>query len=283
MAQEIAASTLADVAERGEPEHEPRSGDVRHGNESQPRGPRGASDPVARLHEGSVIAKGGVGRRRATRQLYGFTRDGYCHRPFAGSWFITVSALEVGTKRVVPYSGPGVHDASEPSLAVALDPLLAPRPTGVDSVAELFGRHRRRLMGLAAAVTLDRSVADEIVQEAFAGLTSRIDAVRDPEAYLQRSVINLAIRVVRKRERARSAVVRQIEHSVIPEIDELWGLVGGLPVQQRAVVVLRFWEDLSQQQIASVLDIPLGSVKSTLHRALLALKDQLGTAVKENR
>jgi RNA polymerase sigma factor (sigma-70 family) len=174
-----------------------------------------------------------------------------------------------------------VNDACEPGLAVTLDPLLAARPGAVDSVAELFGRHRRRLMGLAAAVTLDRSVADEIVQEAFAGLTSRIAVVRDPEAYLQRSVINLSIRVVRRRERARSVVALPLEQSAIPEIDELWDVVAGLPVQQRAVVVLRFWEDLSQKQIASVLEIPIGSVKSTLHRALLALKAQLGTAQKE--
>jgi RNA polymerase sigma factor (sigma-70 family) len=174
-----------------------------------------------------------------------------------------------------------VKDACEPALAVTLDPLLATRPATVDSVAELFGLHRRRLMGLAAAVTLDRSVADEIVQEAFAGLTPRIAVVRDPEAYLQRSVINLSIRVVRRRERARSVVARPLEQSAIPEIDELWDVVAGLPVQQRAVVVLRFWEDLSQKQIASVLEIPIGSVKSTLHRALLALKAQLGTAQKE--
>ena len=176
-----------------------------------------------------------------------------------------------------------MRDASEPGLAVALDPFLASLPSAGDSVAELFGRHRRRLIGLAAAVTLDRSVADEIVQEAFAGLTSRIESVRDPEAYLQRSVINLAIGVVRRRERARSVVLQPIEPSDIPDIDELWDVVAHLPVQQRAVVVLRFWEDLSQQQIASVLSIPLGSVKSTLHRALLVLKDKLQTSPKENR
>jgi RNA polymerase sigma-70 factor (ECF subfamily) len=96
-------------------------------------------------------------------------------------------------------------------------------------------------------------------------------------------VINLAIRVVRRRELARSGVVLPIVHSAIPDIDELWDVVAGLPVQQRAVVVLRFWEDLSQQQIASVLDIPIGSVKSTLHRALLVLKNRLEAAAKENR
>jgi DNA-directed RNA polymerase specialized sigma24 family protein len=189
----------------------------------------------------------------------------------------------VGTKSVVAYSGLYVDDASERGVAIALDPLLTSRVTSIESIGELFARHHRRLVGLAAAVTLDRSVADEIVQEAFAGLTWRIEDVRDPEAYLQRSVINLAIRVVRRREKARSAVLGPIDHVGIPEVDELWDVVAKLPVQQRAVVVLRFWDDLSQQQIASVLGIPLGSVKSTLHRALLTLKRQLGTDQRENR
>jgi DNA-directed RNA polymerase specialized sigma24 family protein len=187
-----------------------------------------------------------------------------------------------GTKSVVACSGLDVKDASEPGLAVALDPLLASPPPPGESIAELFAHHHRRLVGLAAAVTLDRSVADEIVQEAFAGLTARIHVVRNPEAYLQRSVINLAIRVVRRREKSRSAAVWPIEHVGIPEVDELWDMVATLPVRQRAVVVLRFWDDLSQQQIASVLKVPVGSVKSTLHRALLVLKQQLGTDQREN-
>ena len=131
-----------------------------------------------------------------------------------------------------------------------------------DVLAELFAVHHRRLSGLAAAITLDRSVGDEVVQEAFAGLAERIAVVDHPIGYLQRSVINLSIHVVRQRERARAVPQRPVGQSSIPEIDEAWSLVAQLPVQQRAVVVLRFWEDLTQDQIASVLQIPLGTVKS---------------------
>lgn len=110
-----------------------------------------------------------------------------------------------------------VKRGSEPTVAMAIDPLFGVRSRPVvDSIGELFVRHHRRLMGLAAPVTLDRAVADEIVQEAFAGLASRIEAVRDPGAYLQRSVINLAIQVVRKREQARSIPARPLERSTIP-------------------------------------------------------------------
>ena len=61
----------------------------------------------------------------------------------------------------------------------------------------------------------------------------------------------------------------------IPEIDETWQAVARLPVRQRAVVTLRFWEDLPEMEIAAALSWPAGTVKSTLHRALKRLKEDL--------
>ena len=60
-----------------------------------------------------------------------------------------------------------------------------------------------------------------------------------------------------------------------PEIDETWTSVLGLPATQRAVVLLRFWQDMTIDAIAETLGWPAGSVKSTLHRALKNLKEQL--------
>lgn len=155
-----------------------------------------------------------------------------------------------------------------------IDPLLfVPRVDPTDRLDDLYREHHRRLRGLAAAVTLDRSVADEVVHDAFVGLAGRIGEVANPEGYLQRSVINLALRVVKRRGRTLPA--RPIQPPPIPEIDEMWSVVALLPARQRAVIVLRFWEDLTQEQIANVLDVPIGTVKSTLHRALRSVKDHL--------
>jgi len=168
-----------------------------------------------------------------------------------------------------------------------IDPLLPAGATtaGADaadaahSVDALYRSHHRRLIGLAAAVTFDRSVAEEIVHDAFAGLTARLgtdrDPVRDPVAYLRRSVVNLGIHHVRRRDRLRRLPEPPPTVVAIPELSDLWTLVADLPVQQRAVVALRFWEDLGHAQIAVVLAIPVGTVKSTLHRALSRLKEQL--------
>lgn len=156
------------------------------------------------------------------------------------------------------------------------DPLLvSPPAVSVPDLELLYVAHHRRLRSLAASITFDRSVADEIVHDAFAALTPRLSGVRDPEAYLQRSVVNLAISHVRRRERARRLPVHRVEHTSIPEVDGVWDALATLSARQRAVVVLRFYEDLSYDRIAEVLGVPIGSVKSTLHRALAALEDQL--------
>jgi RNA polymerase sigma factor (sigma-70 family) len=153
-----------------------------------------------------------------------------------------------------------------------LTPACAPARHDLE---QIYTTHSRRLRALAASVTFDRAVADEIVHDAFVALTARCAHVENPVAYLQRSVINLAISHLRRRDRARVLPVHRVEHTAIPEVDAVWDVLAGLSARQRAVVVLRFYEDLSYDQIAVVLDIPMGSVKSTLHRALSTLKDQL--------
>ena len=60
-----------------------------------------------------------------------------------------------------------------------------------------------------------------------------------------------------------------------PEIDETWSAVCRLPVRERSVVVLRYWLDWSEAEIAASLEWPAGTVKSTLHRALKRLEKEL--------
>ena len=63
--------------------------------------------------------------------------------------------------------------------------------------------------------------------------------------------------------------------TVSPEVDDTWQAVAALPARERAVVVLRYWQDMSENEIASTLGWPNGTVKSTLHRALNRLKREL--------
>jgi DNA-directed RNA polymerase specialized sigma24 family protein len=155
----------------------------------------------------------------------------------------------------------------------AVDPLLGGRPA-VD-VDALYRAHAERLRRLAAAVVLERQLAEEIVHDAFVGLQQHRQRVDDPLAYLQRSVVNQGIKRQRRRRTASRYVWPSAGPNDLPEIDETWQVVVRLPAAQRAVVALRFWHDLSIDEIAHLLGRPSGSIKSTLHRALRRLQEEL--------
>jgi len=157
------------------------------------------------------------------------------------------------------------------------DPLLrsvARAPAALD-VERLYVQHRGRLLGLAAAITLDRGAAEDIVHDAFAGLQRHSVGVDNPIGYLQRSVVNLSVNLMRRRRVAARHPAPPPLSASAADIDETWARVLGLPPKQRAVVVLRFWEDMTIDAIAETLGWPSGSVKSTLHRALQHLKEDL--------
>ncbi len=157
-----------------------------------------------------------------------------------------------------------------------VDPLLARRrPALAVDVDALYRLHRTRLTRLAAAITLDHSLAEEVVQDAFAGLHRHRADVDNPEAYLQRSVVNLGIKLLRRRAVAGRNPLPVAPVTDNPELDETWAVVRRLPARQRAVVALRYWCDLSESDIADTLGWPAGTVKSTLHRALARLKEEL--------
>lgn len=168
-------------------------------------------------------------------------------------------------------------DATDSVVDVG-DPLLRrPVDAGRDvAIGQIYRAHRSRLVHLAAAITLDRSLAEEVMHDAFVGLQRRGDLVDDPVGYLQRSVVNLSISVIRRRQVAARSATPVAAVVVNPEIDETWAAVAELPSRERAVVVLRFWLDLSEADIAASLGWPAGTVKSTLHRALKRLRKDLG-------
>jgi RNA polymerase sigma-70 factor (sigma-E family) len=152
-------------------------------------------------------------------------------------------------------------------------------------VSGLFRDHYRRLVGLACLLVGDNDAARDVVQDAFAGLYRRWGALRDPDSavsYLNRAVVNGGRNELR---RGRSAVARQLrlvpvseglvsaEGAVVAqeEADRLWQAICALPRRQRQVVVLRYYLDHSEAEIAETLGISRGSVKKAASRALASL------------
>ena len=154
-----------------------------------------------------------------------------------------------------------------------------------------FARHYGEAHRWATAFTGDPHVADDVVQDAFVKIFSRVRPLRSDDAfagYLRRTIVNTAISRHRSltRERARAERVakldgRPVVEGVGAELDpELWQAVERLAPRQRAVVILRYWFDLPEAEIASVLQCRVGTVKSAASRALSALRTELGTELR---
>ena len=157
-------------------------------------------------------------------------------------------------------------------------------------VSDLFMAHHRRLVGLAALLVDDHESAEEVVQDAFMGLYRRWWLLRDPSgavSYLNRSVVNRARDRLRRRRRyaVLAPRLREPEQAVDSaeraalgreESDRVWSAIRELPRRQREVVVLRYYLDQSEAEIAATLGVSPGAVKTHASRGLAALARRLG-------
>ncbi len=139
-----------------------------------------------------------------------------------------------------------------------------------------FVREQRAgLVRLAHLLHGSSAVAEDLAQEALLATHRKWTELDNPAGYARRALVNLVRSqqrravVERRHARSTSAPANQLP----PEIDEMWTAIRGLSADQRAVIVLRFYEDLTIDEIAAVLDRPSGTVKSLLHRALARLKE----------
>jgi RNA polymerase sigma-70 factor, ECF subfamily len=151
------------------------------------------------------------------------------------------------------------------------------------ALAELFDRHWPALHRAAWLVTHDAQAAEDIAQEAFLSALQRLDSfdrARPLAPWLHRIVVNRAIDFVRAR-----AARREVAAAALPEPpadvprsfgDDTLAALAALGPEQRAVVVLRHLLGYSPGQIATLLDLPRGTVNSRLRRALDALAGELG-------
>jgi RNA polymerase sigma-70 factor (sigma-E family) len=184
--------------------------------------------------------------------------------------------------RMVGVSG---TEPNEPvAVGLPLDPVPRPPTPFVDvrnrDVAALYAEHHARLVRLAYLIVGSATAAEDVTQEAFAKLHERIDRIDNPGGWLRTVVVNGARNEVR-RLGARRRLVERLRSGRASELfegpPELIASLRRLPVRQRAVIVLRFYEDLAEADIAATLGMRIGTVKSSLHRGLAALRDQLGT------
>ena len=143
---------------------------------------------------------------------------------------------------------------------------------------EFYRRELEWARRLAFLLIGDDRYSDDIVQEAFLRMQSRFESVDTPRAYLRVTIVNACRRHEKKEGRRRRAqqaamVEPRTDHA---QIDQVLALIDRLPSRQRAVLVLRYFEDLSEAEISEVLSCRPGTVKSLSARALARLRKELG-------
>jgi RNA polymerase sigma-70 factor (sigma-E family) len=153
------------------------------------------------------------------------------------------------------------------------------------SFDELVAANEQRLLRFAVMLTGGRHSAEDLVQTVFTRAYrkwSRISEVDQPEAYLRRMVLNefLSWRRLLKHGELPVAETRDVPTDEDigtrqAQRDAVWRLLAGLPRKQRAVLVLRYYEDLPDDEIGKLLDVTPSTVRSNASRALAALRHQL--------
>jgi RNA polymerase sigma-70 factor (sigma-E family) len=148
---------------------------------------------------------------------------------------------------------------------------------------EFFASQYARLCWLGLLLTGDRAEAEELAQEALARTWWRWAVHRpdDPAAYVRKVLLNRRRSLLRRADVEARFLARTRAEPVPPPGEDatvLWQAVQSLPPRQRAVLVLRFHEDLTAVEVARLLGLPLGTVKSLAHRGLARLRDRLGAS-----
>ena len=146
-----------------------------------------------------------------------------------------------------------------------------------DRFSALYAAHFDQLVRVAVLLVGSTAAAEDIVQDAFAKLHDRLHRIDAPPAWLRTTVVNACRNERRRLGTARRHAARlATAPTVIDEAaHELVASLRQLPHRQRAVVVLRYYLDLPEAEIAEMLGVRLGTVKSSLHRALARLQTEV--------
>ncbi|MFJ9591598.1 RNA polymerase sigma factor [Streptomyces virginiae] len=211
-------------------------------------------------------------------------------RAWRGLWSL-LHRERATAPRVAPRSYGPAYDspyepgpASGPSHAHGRPGDGDPRPP---TITELYHAHRLGMVRLAVLLVDDLATAEDVVQDAFTALYRRhgeqIADVDNALGYLRTAVVNTARSVLRRRRTVRAWTPPPTvdepsaeDHVVLDEAHrEVLAALARLTPRRRQVLVLRYWADLSEAEIAATLGISRGAVKSNASRGLDALERNL--------
>jgi len=151
--------------------------------------------------------------------------------------------------------------------------------SGETQLAEFAAQHSVALTRFAYLLCGDHQLAEDLVQDAFVAMYRRFGetlTIAAPVAYARRVIVNGQISRARKRS-SRETITDEVPETSVPagdssEQDAMWRSLAALPERQRAVLVMRFYLDLPEAEIAGALDCRQGTVRSLATRAFAALR-----------
>jgi RNA polymerase sigma-70 factor (sigma-E family) len=153
----------------------------------------------------------------------------------------------------------------------------------------LYRAHYAPSLRLAYLILGDRTKAEDLVQESFVRVAGRFTELRNPDAfgsYLHRTLINLCRKQFRRTRTERTYLQEQasrpLETSAQPDVplqETVRSALARLTPRQRAAIVLRFYADLSEREIADALMCRPGTVKSLIARGMEVLRAEIGEEV----
>lgn len=149
------------------------------------------------------------------------------------------------------------------------------RSRAADDVAleRLFAREYPGMVRLAFLLTGSRPAAEDLTHDAFIKIHARLASIDRPGAYLHTTLVNLCHSYVRRERVERRLRPFSRPPVVEPTGDNLFDALNTLSAKQRAAVVLRYYEDLSDDDIAARLDVRPATVRSLIHRGLARLQE----------
>ena len=150
---------------------------------------------------------------------------------------------------------------------------------------DVYRAERDGLVRLAYLMTGSQGVAEDLVQDTFIRVMARLEPDASPGAYLRRSVVNACYswhrRAWREVHPDEDTILRPAAGTERPNgsdegVDvEMWDALNRLPPRRRAILVMRYYLDMTEADVADVLGCRVGTVKSTTHRALADLRKMI--------
>jgi len=144
---------------------------------------------------------------------------------------------------------------------------------------QVYADEHKAMIGLAYLLVHSHSLAEEAVQDSFIKLLDRFDQVENPGGFLRKTTINKCHDLLRRKTKERNLIKKFFSKSEPSSTgvvtSELSDVLTNLDFDQREVVVLKYFLQHQNREIAQILNIPEGTVASRLHRGIKQLKGEL--------